>query len=516
MTVSDEMAGALLAFRGDTRSLDSASAPQPSSREPNLPIEWVNRELGGRYVARHVLGEGAMGTVFMAEHVGLGMAVALKVIHPRLAAHAGSVARFRREAHLVSRINHPNVVSVMDYGTLDGRIPFLVMQLVKGIDLRQVMESEEPVPWPAAVAIVSQLCDALGAAQVHGIIHRDIKPANIVLEPVGRGREPLVKLLDFGIAKLDANMGSSPSVGSAQLTPFGVIVGTPGYMAPEQYVGERVTHRSDLYALGVVLWELIRGQRLFPGGCLPELLRLQMRAPERCAELRGHDVPPALEELVAELLSYSAFGRPDSARSVGQRLRALTPSTNPVAWGTLPSGEAPDTKPVAPNATPEVACATRIESAAGRGKARPRVAWGLGFVVLLLFVAVSVTWLSGSAKQQKAVPPTPVAGREPSRVTAVASRVPYPAVEQEAPDAPAPSYLIEAERMQEKRTCRGKLPHLRRLMALRDPRALPFVERLAERPRSGCGPRRHQDCLACMRSELGLALASLRALEGAP
>ncbi|MEQ8764492.1 MAG: serine/threonine-protein kinase [Planctomycetota bacterium] len=194
------------------------------------------------------LGRGGMGSVYRARHRSLQRPVAVKVLSPRLSEQPSFASRFAREARTLARLDHPNVVSVYDYGDRDG-LCFLVMELVEGVNLRQMIDAKT-LTAAEALALVPQICEALQYAHDQGVIHRDVKPENILVT-----RQGLVKIADFGLAKLIRDEGNG------RLTQTEQIMGTPHYMAPEQMANtSNVDHRADIFALGVVFYELLTGE----------------------------------------------------------------------------------------------------------------------------------------------------------------------------------------------------------------------------------------------------------------
>jgi eukaryotic-like serine/threonine-protein kinase len=212
--------------------------------------------VAGRYRVIGKLGEGGMGAVYRAIQEPLGREVALKVIAPALTKDADSVERFRREAKAASSLSHPNIVTVFDFGEDNGLL-FLAMELIPGIGLDQAIR-RGPMSPQRAIPILRGVCAALAEAHAHGIIHRDLKPQNIMLTSTST-QQDVVKVVDFGIARLADH-------GNAALTRTGAVVGTPGYVAPEFFDGAPASPMSDLYAVGVVAYELLAGVTPFPSG----------------------------------------------------------------------------------------------------------------------------------------------------------------------------------------------------------------------------------------------------------
>jgi len=216
----------------------------------------VGRTLPGGYVILDLVGIGGMGRVYRAEQTNLGRTVAVKIIHPHLVGEENAAARFITEARAASRLNHPNSVGVIDFGkTEDGQL-YLVMEFLRGKDLARVQYEEGPLSFRRIVSILRQVLAALSEAHHLGIIHRDLKPENVILEPVRTGGD-FVKVVDFGLAKMRAE-ASSPSI-----TSPGIVCGTPEYMSPEQGRGDPLDARSDLYAVGVIFYQLLTGRLPF-------------------------------------------------------------------------------------------------------------------------------------------------------------------------------------------------------------------------------------------------------------
>jgi serine/threonine-protein kinase len=288
---------------------------EPSPTQSEAPDPLVGTTVAGRYRIEGLLGSGGMGAVYRAEHVHMRKTVALKVLHREFVGVNEVVARFEREAIAAGRIEHPNVAPATDFGKLDDGSFYLVLEFVDGKSLRQLI-AEGPLAWERAVAIARQVVSALVAAHAAGIVHRDLKPDNVMLVTQPDGTER-VKVLDFGIARVTL---SEPQRDAKHLTKVGAVMGTVAYMSPEQALGEEVDERTDLYALGVILHEMIAGRAPFDADTAAQILAKQIT--ETPPPLPA-GTPAALGALVAELLQKTAIGRPPSARAVLGRLEGL-------------------------------------------------------------------------------------------------------------------------------------------------------------------------------------------------
>ncbi|MEO6954761.1 MAG: serine/threonine-protein kinase [Polyangia bacterium] len=243
------------------------SAPSAPQADP-----WVGRLIEGRYQVLAPLGRGGMGVVYRVEHVTLKKELALKLLLPELGRSDELLARFQREAEAAARLSHSNIIQVTDFGrTEDGQL-FLVMELLEGPSLADVLRDGKPLELDRALSIERQILRALEHAHQAGVVHRDLKPDNIVL--VERdGQHDVVKLLDFGIAKLS---GPDEAPGAEVLTQAGMIYGTPAYLSPEQALGEPIDRRADLYAAGIILYEMLAGHRPFVADSALELVSMQI------------------------------------------------------------------------------------------------------------------------------------------------------------------------------------------------------------------------------------------------
>jgi hypothetical protein len=285
----------------------------------------------GPYRVLTVLGVGGMGVVFHAEDLQLRRPVALKALRPVLAASAGARERFLREARAAAAVKNEHVVTIYEVGE-DRGIPYLAMQLLHGESLETCLRRRRSLPPGEVLGVGREIAEGLAAAHARGVIHRDIKPANVWLA----GERGRIKILDFGLARAATE--------DARLTRSGAVVGTPGYLAPEQARGRPVDERSDLFSLGCVLYRCCTGELPFRGtDTLAILTALAVETPRPVRELNP-SVPPALSDLVRRLLAKDPAGRPPSARAVIQELAAIPdhgPEPPPARPGGAANGPAP-------------------------------------------------------------------------------------------------------------------------------------------------------------------------------
>jgi len=290
----------------------------------------VGQLIDERYRIGEQLGEGGMGRVYVAQHLKLNKRVAFKVVRAEYAGNRDLAVRFAREAMATSAVDHPNVVSAIDYGTLPDRGAYLVMQYVEGVSLSGLLERHGNIPWARAAEIGAQIADALAAAHGHGIVHRDLKPDNVIIQTQDDGRD-LVKILDFGIARLVRSGSMRPSGRSRasgrepEVTQAGMVIGTPGYMAPEQATGGNASFSTDLYALGVVLWEIIVGRHPFEAQDLRQVIRRQLteELPSVQEATSDFTIPEEIDILLTRLCAVEEQGRPKDAGSVRDLLRRV-------------------------------------------------------------------------------------------------------------------------------------------------------------------------------------------------
>ncbi len=267
--------------------------------------KFIGRTLPGGYHILDLISVGGMGRVYRAEQSVLGRTVAVKVIHPHLLSDENSALRFMTEARAASQLNHPNSIAVFDFGRTDDGQPYLVMEFLRGKDLAHVAYEEGPLPLSRIVDVLRQTLAALAEAHDLEIVHRDLKPENIVLEPLRRGGD-FVKVLDFGLAKLKADAAAPSNV-----TSPGIVCGTPDYMAPEQGRGDAIDGRSDLYAVGVILFQLLTGRLPFEADSPTQvvMMHLTMPVPDPREVAPDRSLPQPIVDVVIRALEKDADKR---------------------------------------------------------------------------------------------------------------------------------------------------------------------------------------------------------------
>ena len=327
----------------------------------------------GRYVIESVLGKGAMGVVYLARDPVIGRRVALKTLTiPEDAEEAGEFRqRFLRESQAAGILNHPGIVTVFDAGVDDGTgLSFIAMEYIEGRSLREFLRTGHGFAYSEVARITAALAAALDYAHTKGVVHRDIKPANILFTPQG-----MVKITDFGVARLE----------SSNLTATGQFIGTPNYMSPEQVAGGAVDGRSDLFSLGVVLFELLTGQRPFPGHTLTEVAYKIVHEPPRIPSQVRPGLPPAFNPIVLKLLEKDPDRRysrgADVARALEALRRVLAGVTGDVSQFAPPARQPAPAEPGAVGAAPTATRATSVgptapEPAPGDREARGEI-WRL-------------------------------------------------------------------------------------------------------------------------------------------
>jgi hypothetical protein len=358
--------------RVDTPATPSDHAPHAAAPAPAQRIESGARHTPSHssdfgYEARYVpgvtladryrivspLGKGGMGEVYRAEDLKLGQTVALKFLPQSLARNEEALARFTREVRLARQVSHPNVCRVFDIGEANGQT-FLTMEFVDGEDIASLMRRIGRLPADKALEIARQVCAGLAAAHEHGIIHRDLKPANIMLD--GRGR---ARITDFGLAGL-----------STEVQGENARAGTPAYMSPEQFSGGEITPKSDLYSLGLVMYEIFTGKKPYEAATFEEMARLREKSAPTAPSEHLKDIDPLVERIMLRCLEKNPAKRPPSVLQVA----AALPGGDPLA-AALAAGETP---------SPEM-----VAAAGEKEGLRPAIAWGCLLLIVVGLVGVA-------------------------------------------------------------------------------------------------------------------------------
>ncbi len=318
----------LLVYQGAAGGLIEGAVHEAAGLLPNdekarfTPGTTLNK----RYRILGQLGKGGMGEVYRADDLKLGQPVALKFLTAKLSQDKAMLARFHSEVAMAHRVTHPNVCRVHDIGevtTSAGNLHFLSMEYVDGEDLSSLLRRIGRLPSDKAVEIANQLCAGIAAAHEAGVLHRDLKPANVMID--GKGR---VRITDFGLAGF-----------AEQIKGSDVFAGTPAYMSPEQFAGKEVTTKSDIYALGLVLYEVFTGKRVFEAGSLEELKRLHESSAPTTPSSWVKDLDPLVERVILRCLEKDPAKRLASAKQVADALPGGDPLAAALAMGETPSPE---------------------------------------------------------------------------------------------------------------------------------------------------------------------------------
>lgn len=290
--------------------LPSPTRPAVDEGAPTLSQIGPGATLGDRYEILSVLGAGGMGIVYKARDRELSDLVALKMLKQDVWNNPVELERLKNELKLARRITHPNVLRTYDFGEFDG-VPFISMEYVRGLTLRYMLDETGRLPFAAALRLAKQLCLGLGAAHKEGVIHRDIKPENLILEPNGNA-----KLMDFGIAQPVRKI-------AGQVTGDGMILGTPHYLAPEQLEGREPDTRADIYACGMVIYEMFTGKLPFSGTTPMEIVQQHLNTAPRPPSEYWSSMPKALEALILRCLEKKPEGRWPNVTDLGRALAHL-------------------------------------------------------------------------------------------------------------------------------------------------------------------------------------------------
>ena len=359
-------AGAAHAGAAPRAGTSRPSSPRPISGSPSEGRFLPGTMLAGRYRVFGLVGRGGMGEVYRADDLKLGQAVALKFLPADVERDAERLSRFLDEVRIARQISHPNVCRVYDVGEVDGH-HFLSMEFVDGEDLASLLRRIGRLPRDKAIQIARQMCAGLAAAHEQGILHRDLKPGNVMID--GRGR---ARITDFGLARLAGDVRGAEAM-----------AGTPAYMAPEQIAGEAVTMRSDLYALGLVLYEVCTGQPAFKGTTVADLARQKSETTPTSPGQIVDGFDPAVERVILRCLEREPANRPASALQVA----AALPGGDPLA-AALAAGETP---------SPEL-----VAEAGAVGGLTPAAAWAC--LAALAAMVSGVVMLGGQSQISRMVP----------------------------------------------------------------------------------------------------------------
>jgi eukaryotic-like serine/threonine-protein kinase len=340
----------------------------------------------GKYELRHQIGRGAMGVVFEAYDTVIERRVALKMLRTDVFAPeqlADVRARFKREAHSAGRLSHPNIVTIFDYGEHEGA-PYIAMDLMNGEELSRSLESGARMPLPQVVRVMEQLLGALAYAHEAGIVHRDVKPSNVFVL-----RDGSIKVVDFGLARVEAS----------NLTETGTLLGTPAYMSPEQFLGLPVDARSDVFSAGVILYQMLTGDRPFTGSPSTIMQKVLRQDPVEPSVLNP-TLSAAWDDLVKRALAKKPDDRLQSGRQFADYIRLV--ADGKVLPGHAPSGDA------------TVIIDATVRIAPPRSGTSRRGIWAIASAAVVLVVAGAMAWIYRPAAVIPAPPPM-VAAPEPQK-----------------------------------------------------------------------------------------------------
>lgn len=394
-----------------------SSSDRTDDETATEPDPWIGQTLSDVYVIESRIGEGGMGAVYRARHVHLQKRFAVKVLAPAVAENASAIERLRQEAMAAARIDHENIVDVVNFNRTENGAVYVVMELLEGESLAECI-GRGPLELDRALTIAAQICRALEAAHEHGIVHRDLKPENVFL--TRKSDRTLVKVLDFGISKVKA-----ADAEQVRLTRTGQLVGTPLYMSPEQARGEtEVDRRVDVYAVGVILYEMLAGAPPFEGRNYFELLWKHGNEPPPSLKERNPDVtvPDALEAVIMRALAKDPDAR---FASMAELERAL--------FDAAAIELDPPRSPAERSSCPE-ACAA---SEAGGSPEPQRPRWPLVALGLSALTAIGVLVYSRSAPEAKSLSNAPPPTSSPSAARAAPVEPTFPRESLPAPSTPS-------------------------------------------------------------------------------
>jgi serine/threonine protein kinase/formylglycine-generating enzyme required for sulfatase activity len=284
----------------------------------------INTTIDGKYLIEAVIGRGGMGVVYRARHANFNRLFAIKILKSEMVNDPQAVKRFRNEANAAGAIRHPNAIAITDFNITSDGLAYLVMDYVEGRSLREILKKEGALPFDRTVKLSSQVCEAVGAAHRKGIIHRDLKPDNIMVENIEDSYEEMVHVLDFGIAKLSQNPAYSENI-----TVGGAILGSPYYMSPEQCDGRQLDPRSDIYSVGIILYEMLTGKVPFRAQTPWGLVKMHCSTMPQPLRVHRPDILPRLEETVLRALSKDPNDRQQSALDLRREIEAALDENQP-------------------------------------------------------------------------------------------------------------------------------------------------------------------------------------------
>ncbi|MEO0323018.1 MAG: serine/threonine-protein kinase [Myxococcota bacterium] len=324
---------------------------------------YVGREVAGQFRIVQRIGSGGMGAVYKAEQPDMNRHVAIKILHTRYLSRSDLVSRFRREARAMSHLSHPNTARVFLYGQLEDGACYFVMEYLEGRNLAQTVRAEGPMEPSRAIHVMNQVCGALDEAHRAGIVHRDLKPENIFLTKQG-GIEDFPKVLDFGLAKVTEKQMKP---GSVILTREGMVFGTPEFMSPEQARGKTLDARSDIYSLGVIMYELLSGKLPFDAKQPVEHIQLHVNTAPIPLSERAPDVtfPRGLETVVMRALEKAPEDRFASAQEFGDALAAVLRGEGAPVRRPAPPAPVASALPASPSTLPWVVLGAGVVLALG-------------------------------------------------------------------------------------------------------------------------------------------------------
>jgi tRNA A-37 threonylcarbamoyl transferase component Bud32 len=402
---------------------------------PAVVDPWIEQVVNGKFRIEALLGQGGMGKVYRAKHLTLDRPVVLKMLHPDFSTDPQVVQRFQREARAASRLNHPNSIAVLDFGAAEDGTLFMAMEYLAGRDLARIIADEFPLGEARIVRIGAQILSALAEAHAQGIVHRDLKPENVMVEP-RRGEADFVKVLDFGIAKITA-----PGANEPKLTAAGLVCGTPEYMSPEQARGADIDSRSDLYSMGVILYQLATGELPFQSDTPVGYLTKHLAEQPIPARERWSDVSGALDAVIARAMAKDVAQRFQGAEEMREALLAVDPAA--LAQPAAAARAAPSVATAAPRAgtqAPTPRPATKAAAAAPAARSR-KVFWiFVGAMVVAAAGGGAVTFLARqNAAGRKGAPDLVAPSQQPAPAQQVAAATPPAPAAPSAPAAAAPA-----------------------------------------------------------------------------